>query len=282
MKGYSSRNAGAIYARGPNTEPKIQNKLSFLRSVYSALLLTRGLGPDQQECRRSQSSVHFGYVFVLSFIVEIALVASPAPARAQSATQAENSKAVYKQANAPIERRIDDLLSRMTLEEKVRQLDLYRATALVDQHTDGTHAATTANFLPDKAQALFGDLGVGAIHDLNPTPEQANAIQRWVIKHNRLGIPALFIEEALHGFDTGTVFPAPINLASTWDPAADERNWRGHCWAVARSNRCGHDSCARPGSRPRSSLGTRRRRLRRGSLLDGPIGSSICARSSRE
>ena len=168
--------------------------------------------------------MHFGYVFVLSFIVEIALVASPAPARAQSATQAENSKAVYKQANAPIERRIDDLLSRMTLEEKVRQLDLYSgATALVDQHTDGTHAATTANFLPDNAQALFGDLGVGAIHDLNPTPEQANAIQRWVIKHNRLGIPVLFIEEALHGFDTGTVFPAPINLASTWDPAADER-----------------------------------------------------------
>ncbi len=221
VKGYSSRNAGAIYARGPTSEPKIQNKLSFLRGSL-ALLLTRGLGPDRQECRRSQSSVSFGCVFVLSLIVEFALVAGPAPARAQSATWAENSKAVYKQANAPIERRIDDLVRRMTLEEKVRQLDLYSgATALVDQHTDGTHAATTANFLPDKAQALFGDLGVGAIHDLNPTPEQANAIQQWVIKHNRLGIPVLFIEEALHGFDTGTVFPAPINLASTWDPAAD-------------------------------------------------------------
>ncbi|MGB9232125.1 MAG: glycoside hydrolase family 3 N-terminal domain-containing protein [Terracidiphilus sp.] len=119
---------------------------------------------------------------------------------------------------------MEDLLSRMTLEEKVRQLDLYSgATALVDKHTDGTHANADAIFLPDKAQALWGDLGVGAIHDLNPTPEQANAIQQWVIKHNRLQIPTLFIEECLHGFDTGTVFPAPISLASTWNSDNVER-----------------------------------------------------------
>jgi beta-glucosidase len=78
-------------------------------------------------------------------------------------------------------------------------------------------------FLPDKAQALWGNLGVGGIHDLNPTAEQANVIQKWVIEHNRLGIPALFIEEALHGFDTGTVFPAPINLAATWNPDIAQR-----------------------------------------------------------
>jgi beta-glucosidase len=106
----------------------------------------------------------------------------------------------------------------MTLEEKVRQLDLYSgATALVDKHTDSTHAAPAAVFLPEKAQSLWGSLGVGGIHDLNATPEQSNAIQKWVIEHSRLGIPALFIEEALHGFDKGTVFPAPINLAATWN-----------------------------------------------------------------
>jgi beta-glucosidase len=125
----------------------------------------------------------------------------------------------YKQANAPIEVRISDLLRRMTLEEKVRQLDMYSgARYIVDKHTDDTHAALDALFLPDNAQSLWGDLGVGSIHDLNPTPEQANTIQKWVIAHNRLGIPALFIEEGLHGFDTGTVFPAPINLAATWNP----------------------------------------------------------------
>jgi beta-glucosidase len=106
----------------------------------------------------------------------------------------------------------------MTLEEKARQLDLYSgATALVDKHTDSTHAAPDAVFLSEKAQSLWGNLGVGGIHDINATPEQANAIQKWAIEHSRLGIPALFIEEALHGFDKGTVFPAPINLAATWN-----------------------------------------------------------------
>ena len=148
------------------------------------------------------------------------VAAHPKPAWTQSTVPPTNSNALYKQPGAPIDRRVDDLLSRMTLDEKVRQLDLYSgATALVDQHTDDTHAASTAHFLPDKAREMWGDLGVGAIHDLNPTPEQANAIQQWILAHNRLRIPVLFIEEGLHGFDTGTVFPAPIGLAATWNPA---------------------------------------------------------------
>ncbi len=148
-----------------------------------------------------------------------AVLVSPTSVRAQQAQPAVGADAIYRQANAPIEKRVDDLLGRMTLEEKVRQLDLYAgAKALVDKRKDSTHAAADAVFLPEKAQALFGDLGVGGIHDLYPTPEQSNAIQRWAISHNRLGIPVLFIEEGLHGFDTGTVFPAPINLAATWNP----------------------------------------------------------------
>jgi beta-glucosidase len=130
-----------------------------------------------------------------------------------------SSMPVYRRSGEPIEGRLDDLMRRMTLAEKVRQLDLYSgAKALVNKQTDETHAAPGAVFLPDKAQALFGGLGVGGIHDLYPTPEQANQIQQWVISHSRLGIPTLFIEEALHGYDTGTVFPAPIGLAATWDP----------------------------------------------------------------
>lgn len=131
----------------------------------------------------------------------------------------KEKSALYQRADAPVEKRIDDLLSRMTLAEKARQLDMYSsAREIVDKYTDETHAASDAVFEPAKAEALWGDLGVGAVHDLNPTPEQANAIQAWVIAHSRLGIPALFIEEGLHGFDTGTVFPAPIGLAATWNP----------------------------------------------------------------
>lgn len=125
---------------------------------------------------------------------------------------------LYRNDKASIEDRVNDLLRQMTLPEKVRQLDMYSsAREIMSAHTDDTHAALDAEFVPEKAQAVWGDLGVGSVHDLNPTPEQANAIQRWVIAHNRLGIPALFIEEGLHGYDTGTVFPAPIGLAGTWD-----------------------------------------------------------------
>jgi beta-glucosidase len=149
----------------------------------------------------------------------IPLVLSVTPSQAQFVPFGVATNPKYKQSNAPLEVRINDLMRRMTLGEKIRQLDLYSgATELVSIHTDGTHATSDAAFLPDKAQALWGDLGVGAIHDLNPTAEQANKIQEWVISHNRLGIPVIFIEEGLHGFDTGTVFPAPIGLAATWDP----------------------------------------------------------------
>ena len=142
--------------------------------------------------------------------------------RTGAAAQQPNAQDVpiYKQSQVPIETRLDDLVGRMTLAEKVRQLDLYSgAKDLVDAHIDDTHAAPTAAFVPARAEALFGSLGVAAIHDLYPTPAQANAIQQWVMAHNRLGIPALFIEEALHGYDTGTVFPAPIGLSATWDVA---------------------------------------------------------------
>jgi beta-glucosidase len=156
--------------------------------------------------------------FVFAGIV-FALCGCVTALTAQESSTKENSAPLYRQANASIESRVNDLLARMTLEEKVRQLDMYHgATELMSAQLDGTHATLDAVLLPDKAHALLGSLGVGSIHDLYPTPEQANVIQKWVIEHNRLGIPAIFIEEALLGFNTGTVFPAPLNLAATWNP----------------------------------------------------------------
>ena len=125
----------------------------------------------------------------------------------------------YRQANLPIEDRVRDLVGRMTLEEKARQLDMYAGVPdLVDKALDKTHAAPDAKFQSQTAEKLFGSLGVGSIHDLYPSAELSNEIQRWIIGHSRLGIPALFIEEGLHGYSDGTVFPAPINLSATWNP----------------------------------------------------------------
>jgi beta-glucosidase len=163
------------------------------------------------------SSVRVAGQFLL--LALLVLVCAEFAGAQETHVKVTQSNALYRQAGAPVERRVDDLLGRMTLAEKVRQLDMYSgATAIMSAHTDNTHAASDATFMPEKAQALWGNLGVGSIHDLNPTPEQANTIQRWVLSHSRLGIPALFIEEGLHGFDTGTVFPAPIGLAATWNP----------------------------------------------------------------
>ena len=162
----------------------------------------------------------------LMLVLTVCCVA-PAPlmlARSGVGQSASNAVPMYKQPNMPIETRIHDLMQRMTPEEKVRQLDLYAgAPALMSGHTDDTHAAKDAVFLPEKAEALWGNLGVGGIHDLNPTPDAVEWIQRWVIAHNRLGIPALFIEEGLHGFDSGTVFPAPHQSCSDVDPELAEQ-----------------------------------------------------------
>ena len=64
-----------------------------------------------------------------------------------------------------------------------------------------------------------------------------------MIAHNRLGIPALFIEEGLHGFNTGTVFPAPIGLAGTWDP---EIVWETAATIAAEARSTGVDMILAP------------------------------------
>jgi beta-glucosidase len=152
------------------------------------------------------------------------LSADSMSAQAQREVDGAEVKPLYRQAKAPVEKRIDDLLKRMTLEEKARQLDLYvGADAFEDKHTVNDHVAADAAFLPGKAEEMLGALGVGGIHDTYPTPDQSNAMQSWVIAHNRLGIPALIVEEGLHGFDKGTVFPAPINLAATWNLGIAQR-----------------------------------------------------------
>lgn len=129
------------------------------------------------------------------------------------------ANAPYRNAALPIEDRVHDLLTRMTLEEKARQLDMYRgiSPSVGDDAKKAADDIKANGFRPGLAESVFGDLGVGSIHDLYGSPELNNDIQRWVIAHNRLGIPALFAEEGLHGFSTGTIFPAEINLSATWD-----------------------------------------------------------------
>ena len=142
------------------------------------------------------------------------------------APQAFSKEPVYKDPKQPIDKRVNDLLKRMTLEEKVAQLQsVWQPRQQLE--TDA------GEFNPEKAKEFLGN-GVGhlvrpsenkAIKTPNKTPTQTvlfnNALQKWLIDNTRLGIPALFHDEALHGHAGlySTSFPQAIALGSSWDPA---------------------------------------------------------------
>ncbi|MDQ1166121.1 glycoside hydrolase family 3 protein [Flavobacterium sp. SORGH_AS_0622] len=122
----------------------------------------------------------------------------------------------YQDAKTPVEDRVKDLLSRMTLEEKVRQMDMYRGDFFKDKE----------DFAKAKSAEKIGKLGIGAIHDLYPrSAKMINDLQTNVIKGNRWGIPALIMCEMLHGYlDEGsTAFPMNIGLGATWDVAVMDK-----------------------------------------------------------
>ena len=123
----------------------------------------------------------------------------------------DSSTPKYKNASLPIETRINDLMSRMTLEEKAAQLDMLSANDILkDANT----------FIEDQVVHFFDSMCIGSIHDFYPkSAELSNEIQRRAVENSRLGIPVLFIEEGLHGYCGvgSTTFPVAIGNASTWD-----------------------------------------------------------------
>jgi beta-glucosidase len=130
----------------------------------------------------------------------------------------------YKNPRLPVERRVADLLGRMTLEEKVAQLVcLWAMRPQVRPQTD--FSTDLGDFSPEKARAIMPH-GIGQIarqrerKDPRDAARFANALQKWLVENTRLGIPAIFHDEALHGLmaQRGTHFPQPIALASSWDP----------------------------------------------------------------
>src|ERR1700754_549474 len=120
----------------------------------------------------------------------------------------------YQNAALPVEKRVADLLSRMTVTEKIRQLDMYYGHEVANMK--GHEAASYS----DSAKISIGTEGIGSVHDLYPlTADITNQIQRYAMEHTRLGIPVLFIEEGLHGYEGfgSTSFPVPMALAGAWD-----------------------------------------------------------------
>ena len=152
----------------------------------------------------------------------------------------QSSVSVYKDPAAPIPVRVQDLLSKMTLEEKVAQLEsqwhLPSSFAIGPMKTPALVESGHVN--DEVANEILGN-GIGSYVFLDDflggteTPRDGvlvrNLMQHWVVEKTRLGIPILFHGEALHGAvrNGPTSFPQAIALGSTWDPDPAEADV--HC-----------------------------------------------------
>lgn len=180
------------------------------------------------------------------FVSTAALAATRGVAFAQDMTK-PGRDAPYRDASQPLERRVEDLLSRMSVEEKVAQMiGIWEGKGAVQN--------AAGDFDPGKASAAFphglgqvsrpqdkrgvdpsangaaGQAGDAPNRTGRETAEYVNAAQKWAVENTRLGIPLLMHEEALHGYVArgATSFPQSIALASTWDPALVEQ-----CFSIA-------------------------------------------------
>ncbi|KAF4615931.1 hypothetical protein D9613_011320 [Agrocybe pediades] len=136
------------------------------------------------------------------------------------ATNVNGSLPIYKNPEASIEDRVNDLLPRMTVEEKVAQLiqgDLNGWMNMTDP-LDNTKTYNQTG-LEEMMRLKSGSIWAGY---LTPHEKLAYAItigQKYLLENTTLGIPALIQSEGLHGFtDKGTIFPSPIGLAASFNP----------------------------------------------------------------
>lgn len=114
-------------------------------------------------------------------------------------------------------RDVDELLARMTLEEKCAQLrGVWFSSLATDLHPDPVKMAARLAHGAGHVTRISAETGLEPAR----TAECANALQRFLVEETRLGIPAIIHEEAVGGFCArrATQFPQGIGLASTWDP----------------------------------------------------------------
>ena len=131
----------------------------------------------------------------------------------------------YRNPNLSINDRVADLLGRMTLEEKAAQLMcLWMEKPNDNSRVPKAQAPLGGEFSPELAKQRM-PYGIGQFarqreyRNARRSAEYANQVQKWLLDNTRLGIPAVFHDEILHGLmgEGATVFPVPLALAATWD-----------------------------------------------------------------
>ena len=128
---------------------------------------------------------------------------------------------LYKNPELSPEARAEDLLSRMTLREKIAQLDMkFGSQYCTEVHpNDNCSVTATSDYYWDRLREDFPD-GLGYLHDNYSVPAVMNKLQKFFIENSRLGIPVIFTGEALHGIagTRATVLPIPTAWAATFEP----------------------------------------------------------------
>lgn len=128
----------------------------------------------------------------------------------------------YKDPALSPETRAEDLLGRMTLEEKIAQMDMIRGVELATKVHEAHFCSVDENsdFYWEKVEKGIGKKGMGFVHDVYSVPAVLNKLQKYMVEETRLGIPCIFTGEALHGlsYPGATVFPMPINMGAAFDP----------------------------------------------------------------
>ena len=126
----------------------------------------------------------------------------------------------YKNANLSVEARVDDLLSRMTLEEKFWQMFMIPGDLSIgrDKLAHGIFGfQISSKGKNDNAAEQIMDYG--STGSAKQMAEEINEIQKYFLEESRLGIPIIPFNEALHGLarDGATAYPQAIALSATWD-----------------------------------------------------------------
>lgn len=170
-------------------------------------------------------------ISILALLLATTLVPVSAQSHKRSSKKTMVETPVYKQASRPVEERVADLLSRMTVEEKIAQLrcplgwQMYNKTSqktvepsqlfrdMMDKAPIGSYwAVLRADPWTQKTleTGLYPELAAKAI----------NSLQRYAVEKTRLGIPIFFAEETPHGHMAigTTVYPTGLCCASTWNP----------------------------------------------------------------
>ncbi|HMA54701.1 MAG TPA: glycoside hydrolase family 3 N-terminal domain-containing protein, partial [Acidobacteriota bacterium] len=130
----------------------------------------------------------------------------------------DSSLLPYRDPGLPIERRVDDLLSRMTAREKFGQL--FMAPGDIDQATESCKDGIFGlQIRSGRGPETAGTPGEGPGAEARRAAGRINAVQKFFVERTRLGIPIIPFEEALHGLvqPGATAFPQAIGLAATWD-----------------------------------------------------------------